>query len=295
MSKPIVECYERAPSASAFMSRAFLPSKGLPADGSFPELTVLWREFRIDPDELQAFRLATGMDARDGAPLLFPHVFGFRLQMALLTHRAYPLPIWTALQIRNRLIRRRELVPGQTYEMETRIGERRIVEKGIEVDLLTRLNRGSDCYWESRIGYFYRGRFGRATPSPSPSPIQAPDLADAAAQYRFVIPGDKRWEFGAMTGDYNGIHQWRWYAKLFGFPAAFSHPQRTAGQCLSRLRAPDAAAQTLDLWIKGPVFYDAAVELNARQDEDGVRFGLSLAGDPRAALIGHWRKGADDR
>ena len=58
---------------------------------------------------------------------------------------------------------------------------------------------------------------------------------------------------------------------------------------MARLRGPESDAQTLELWIKGPLFYGANVVLNAATDELGVQFGLSLDGDRRAALLGRWQ------
>ena len=106
------------------------------------------------------------------------------------------------------------------------------------------------------------------------------------------MPAGGGWAFGKLTGDYNGIHSWNWYARRLGFPKAFAHPQRVAAMCQSRLAGPSTEAQTLDLWIKGPVFYGANVGLNAVAGEEGLRFGLSLQGDARSALMGHWRAGA---
>jgi hypothetical protein len=72
---------------------------------------------RIDPKHLAAFRAAIGARDDDSVCVLYPHVLGFRLQMALLTHLAFPLPIWNALQIRNRLVRHRAIEPGATLEL----------------------------------------------------------------------------------------------------------------------------------------------------------------------------------
>lgn len=65
--------------------------------------------------------------------------------------------------------------------------------------------------------------------------------------------------------------------------------QRVAGLCMARLREPESTAQTLQLWIKGPVFYGAKATLNAAETENEVRFRLALHGDPRAALVGQWQ------
>ncbi len=292
MEAEFVEHHERPPSAPAFMARAFLP-RPKPRSADFPRLVERWRGVRIDRAHVEAFSEATGLGVGREVPVLYPHVFGFRLQMALLTHRAFPLPVWGALQIRARLVRHRRFGPGESLDLETRVGERRLVDKGVEVDLLSRLVEGSECVWESEVTYFYRGRFGAAQP-PSPR-ASSPDLSAATVVDRFRMPRGGGWGFGALTGDYNGIHTWGWYARRFGFRAAFPHPQRVAGLCQARLPELHDEAQTLDLWIKGPVFYGAEVSLRALQDERGLQFGLALDDDSRAALVGRWRGGEGTR
>ena len=290
MIREILEHHDRAPSAAAFMARALLPSPGQSEDGGFPRIVQRWTGLRIDPSHHAAFHRATGLGDEQGISVLYPHVLGFRLQMALLTHRAFPLPIWRALQIRNRLVCHRRIDLRETLDLETRTGTHRIVEKGIEVDLISRLMRGQDCCWESRITYFYRGRFGAGgTEAPEAA---SPDLSRAPGVERFQMPQSGGWRFGGLTGDYNGIHYWPWYARRFGFRTAFPHPQRVAGMCMARLRGPDADLQTLELWIKGPLFYGANVVLSGATNGRGVQFGLSLDGDRRAALLGQWQGGA---
>jgi hypothetical protein len=197
----------------------------------FPPIVVQWTGLRVARSELQAFRQAISISENEEVAVLYPHVFGFRLQLALLTHRAFPLPIWTALQIRNRLVRHKLFDLGEAFNMETQVGSHRLVDKGVEVDLLSRLTRGPECYWESQITYFYRGGFG-APPSAAPR-AQSPALSELTVVDRFPIPSSGGWGFGKLTGDYNGIHCWPWYARRFGFPTAFPHPQRVAGICLA--------------------------------------------------------------
>ncbi len=288
MTREFVERHRKTPSALAFMPRAFLPAAGLAESGAVPRITQRWEGLRIDAEHLKAFCRATGLPEHGYASILYPHVIGFRLQMALLTHRAFPLPVWIALQIRNRLVQHRHLRVGERFDLETRIGTSRIVDKGIEIDLVSRLMHETNCCWESEVTYFFRGRFG----SPAGvSSAAAPDLAQAPVVDRFTIVSGGGWNFGALTGDYNGIHWANWYARRLGFRAAFPHPQRVAGMCLARLAGPPSEAQTLQLWIKGPLFYGTEVALSAATDHRGTRFGLSLESDHRFALSGLWRAG----
>ncbi len=288
MTREFVERHRKTPSALAFMPRAFLPSPGLPPGAALPRITQRWDGLHIDAGHLKAFCRATGLPEHGYAPIIYPHVIGFRLQMALLTHRAFPLPVWIALQIRNRLVQHRHLRVGERFDLETHIGTNRIVDKGTEIDLVSRLMHETNCCWESEVTYFFRGRFG----SPADvSSAAAPDLAHAPVVDRFTIPSDGGWNFGVLTGDYNGIHWSNWYARRFGFRAAFPHPQRVAGICLGRLEGPQSEAQTLQIWIKGPLFYGSAVALSAATEPGGTRFGVCLESDHRFALSGQWRAG----
>jgi hypothetical protein len=281
--------YYRRPSAIVFMARAMLSSANLSGDGSFPKIALRWTGLRIERGSFARFCHATGLDPCGEIPILFPHVFGFPLQMALLTHSAFPLPIWNALQIRNHLIRHREINTGTALELETRVGANRRVAKGIEVDLLSKLSDASGCCWESVVTYFYRGKYGVAAVASSSPEDAAPDLSGASLHEKFRLPQRGGWGFGRLTGDYNGIHNWNWYARRMGFRGAFLHPQRAAGLSMARLQGPTSPEQTLRLWIKGPLFYGAHVVLRSAELDDGIRFGLALEGDDRIALAGLWR------
>lgn len=289
VGRAILEEHDRPPSALRFTLRAARPYTGLPADGSFPAIIARWRGLKLDAAHRDAFCATTGLCDLHATSVLYPHVLGFRLQMALLTHPAYPLPIWNALQIRNRLVQHRYIEHGAVLDLETRIGAHRVVEKGVEVDLLSRLTSATELCWESAVTFYYRGRFGGVT---SDRPRSAsPDLSQAVVVDGFRIPRGGGWQFGQLSGDYNGIHLWTPYAKLFGFPAAFPQPQRVVGMCLARLKGPESESQTLELWIKGPVFYGANTVLSSLPCESGTVFGLALEGDSRHAIVGRWSRG----
>lgn len=285
--------YAAPPSALRYMLGAFRPSSGWNSGRGFPDLNLLWRGYRINPEALRFLRRIAG--AQDGGAdrlllLLCPQVTGFRLLMAALTHPLWPLPIWGALQVRNRLTLHRPIEPGAAADLVAGVAAWRVLEKGIEVDLRARLQQGDDCAWESVVTFYYRGRFGSPTErgaavgAASVSPVVEKSTANAE---RWRIDDTGRWRFGALTGDYNGIHQWDAYARRFGFKAAFPHPQRVAAQCLGHLRSQEPAPLELDLWIKGPVYFGSeVVQHQSSRGDDGQDFALWIAGDDRPALVG---------
>jgi hypothetical protein len=277
--------YRRRPSALLYMARAFhRPRPDVPV--AFPPLRLAWRDVRAQPRDLADFAALTGLRAADALSPLFLHVIAFRLQMASLTHPAWPLPIWRALQVRNRITQHRPFALDERFDLETGLAGARVQDKGLEVDLRTVARTGGAIRWESVVTFYYRGQFGPADPA---SPLaQAPDPGgDEVA--RWCAGAGCGLRFGRLTGDYNGIHLWSPYARLSGFPRAFHHPQRVLGQCLARLDGPPAREpQRIEAWLKGPVGYGSQVVLRARCDVPAIAFGLFADGDARPAISGRW-------
>lgn len=286
--------YASRPSALRYMAQALWPGRGWRDGRGIPRLSLTWHGYQIAPSAIDTLVRLSGSASPSMATrlaILAPHVTGFRLLMAALTHPSWPLPIWRSLQTRNRLIQHHPIVTGERYDLTTAAGGWRVLDKGVETELHTRLMKGDLCVWESIATFYYRGRFGpqtahgdnRGAPSRAPAPVVLP-----APTWQGRVDASRRWQFARMTGDYNGIHQWDAYARLSGFRAAFAHSQRIVAQGLAQLPAPTAQARRLDLWIKGPLYYGSRVALRhwRTQPGDAVAWGVWVENDDRAALVG---------
>lgn len=286
----IEQHYQQAPSTWEFMRRVFHPRPGWAKAGGVPPIRLSWNNLAWAEPDLAAIAELTGLPA---APLsiLIPHILTFRLNMAMVTHPAFPEPLWGALQIRNRLLQHLPLSLDQQYSASTAVVAQRVLDKGAEVDLHTRLMRDGQVAWESLNTFYYRGRFGLAG---TPSAVAAPPSAQGELMHRWHAPSGSGWRFGGLTGDFNGIHWSRRYARVFGFRRDFHHPQRVLGQCLARLVPPSTdGRQRLDIWLKGPVYYDADLQLKVQALNNGMCFSLSQDQDERAAIVATWRAGAE--
>jgi hypothetical protein len=290
MPNNAVTIHERPPSALAYMARALrqrAPAPGAPV--RFGPIREQWTHFRLTAAHARLLaELTAAGEQRPVAPILIPQILGFRLTMSVLTRPEFPMPIWHALQIRNRLSQSRPIEIDAEYQLECAVGAQRQVDKGIEVDLDSRLIRAGICHWSGTTTFFYRGSY-RLDACETVPPVRSPDLAAAPELTTLRMPGGGRWKFCQLTGDFNGIHLGSLYARRLRFAAAFAHPQRVAALCLRQIAVPENPVQSLDLWIKGPVYYDAQVRLAVLPASAGCNFGLRLAGDPRFALAGAWR------
>ncbi len=272
--------FRSAPSALAFMARAIVTPSRPGWKSEAPRIAAAWHGHRVGERTLAPFLACTGLHQSPDWPLLYPQAAGFRLQMALLTERSFPLPIWNSLQVRNRLQLHRPFDRGVVLDLRTQVAERRVLQKGAEIDLRTTAHAGGSLVWEGISTFYYRGRYGEPDLS---APVASAPLVEGSRIAEWRAPEHGRFLFGRLTGDYNGIHLADWYASRFGFRRAFLHPQRMLGQCLAHLPPPAARAPLgLEAWLKGPVFYGARVAL--RGSAGG--FALHIEGDERPAIVG---------
>ena len=278
--------FDRRPSAIPYMVRGMMPvTRHRDLE---PRIGAAWHRHRADPGELAEFSRIAGLPSGvNRLPLLYPHTFGFRLAMTILTHPRFPVPIWGVLQTRNHLVQHRPIAVDESLDFETRVMHGRVVPKGAEFDLRTTVNVGGALAWESVVTFFTRGRFGQPDPA-SPLTRSPSEFGPLASQW--IMRNADHWKFGRFTGDYNGIHIWDWYARRLGFQRALYHPPRVLGECLARLPGPTSMEEAdgrlrLDAWLKGPVPHGANVCMHAATTATTSTFAL-FAGDERPSIVG---------
>ncbi|MBI5070447.1 MAG: MaoC family dehydratase [Deltaproteobacteria bacterium] len=279
--------FSRRPSALRYMARAFVTRHpGLARAGGFPPLAATWRGPLLGARARDEALALCGPGAAAGLPLLLPQLVGLRLQMAVLTHPSFPLPVWRSLQIRNRLHLLRPIPAESEVELTTHVDARRFLEKGAELDLRTRVLSGGALLWEGVATYYYRGRHGLPVDAPPPA---APPPVAGAPDATWQTPAGSGWRTGHLTGDYNPLHWWHGYARRAGFRGASLHPGLALARCLAHLPDPGGPAQRLDAWFRGPVYEGAGARLAAEPGPEGARFALLVEGDERPAIVGAWR------
>lgn len=279
--------FRRTPPAWRYMLGALRPSAGVP-HGAFPGIAARWSGWRADNRDVRDFlRLCGWRSEARQLPMLLPHAIGFRLQMVVLTHPSFPVPIWRVLQVRNALLQHGPIDLGEALDFECAVHAHRILDKGLEVDLHTRVMAGARLACESVNTFYVRGRFG-AGGAPAAAAASPQVAGEPVAAWHLPAGGGRR--FGELTGDYNGLHLWNPYARAFGFRRAFFHPLRALAEGLARVpQGPPSIPHRIDAWFKGPVYQDSDVRLRSQPSEGGAGLALHLAQEDRPAIVARWR------
>ncbi len=286
MRTPIRLEYRARPSILGFMSNVWRPSRGFAVDGQLPDIQARWSGQRSSRRDFAAFFDLSGLPTGESLSILYPHTVSFPMLMAVLSHPAFPLPIWNVLQVRNRLTQHEAIAPDAVLDFTVRTGGRRVLEKGVEMDLHVSAETGGRIVWEAVNTFYARGRYGTAGAAQA-EPGASPGVAGTTAT-EWHMPEHGRWRFGRLSGDINPLHMSNWYARRLGYARAFTHPQRAIGQCLGHLGAAHHAPMQLETWIKGPVFYGARVSLRSEPRPAEHLFALHVDDDARPAIVGRF-------
>lgn len=270
--------FDSPPSAAAFMLGALLP-KLRPLPLSALRSTAAWRGARVT-ELMPRGRGVTG----EWIHPVYLHAATMRLMMAMLTARRFPIPIWRVLQIRNQIVLRRAPRAGCKLDVASRLGAVRVLPKAVEFDIAVEVAEGGRCALESVTTYHARGKFDG--PRGEAAFARAPD-PPSDARGGFSLARNGALEFARLTGDYNGIHLAAPYARTLGFRGPLAHPHRALAEILDRL--PDVELFEpfeLDVWFKGPVYYDRELALSHRSERGACTFALRVDGDARPAVVG---------
>jgi acyl dehydratase len=281
---PVQLDYRSKPGFVGFMAQMWRPKGRFDAARGLPDMLANWRGQRYSPQELSDYLALSGLSSGEDLSILHPHTASFPMLMAMLSHPAFPLPIWRVLQVRNRMTQHDAIAPDAALDLTVRTGESRILEKGIEMDLCVTAEVRGRVVFEAVSTFYSRGRFGVAQAEAPASPV-----LDGAPVVEWQMPAHGRLGYSRLSGDFNPLHLHDGYARRQGFARAFAHPQRAIGQCLAHLGAARHAAMRLETWIKGPVFYGARLALRAETRPESGAFALHVDGDERPAIVGRYQ------
>ncbi len=223
---------------------------------------------------------------RDGPlPLAFPFVFAAPLHKALLVDPRFPLPGMGMVHMRQTLRAERPLQPGEVVDLVVSGGEWRPARKGVEFDLVTRLEVRGQTIWSGTTTALSPKGPGHGQKVAHPPLPEPQGLCDE----RFSVPENMGRRYAKVSGDFNPIHWHALTARPFGFKRAIVHGMWTLAACLARLgdSLPTAGVTVRCDFLK-PVVLPSEVHFRAgkraeRPGEEVLQMRLDLANG--AALV----------
>jgi hypothetical protein len=238
-----------------------------------PDIELSRTKINIDPKHLAAFnRICNDQNTVHISPL-YPFTIVYPYILRCLSHRDMPLSIFRSLNTRNKLLTFQPINKNDTLDILIRLSDYRVVEKGTEVDAKSSIYKNNEQAWENIHTYYYRGKYGETDESFKPPRLDPIQSGEISGQFR--IESKNGFRFARLTGDTNGIHYNSLYARMLGFKGAFSQPLRVVSKCLQNLPIHNTERPVLlELFFKGPVYYNQLLSLKHISRDKAFRFDL---------------------
>lgn len=256
----------------------------LPAGGSIPAIEARADRLGGDP---AAYARVCGFPAVDPLPVTWPAVAARGLQMAVMTHPAFPLPVPGIVHVRQQIRWTRPLGASEALSVAVRVEGHRVVRLGGEFDLETEVRDGAGVVWSAVTTILSKALPGDGQKRPRPQDVPFP----SARSTRWRLPADQGRRYAAVSGDWNPIHLHPLSARLFGFKRPIMHGWWLLARALAELDEDVPAAGSLDVRFVSPVPLPGTVGFRSGPASGGLRFEL---GGPRGpCLVGEVRGQGD--
>jgi acyl dehydratase len=253
--------------------RAAVPRLG-PAPRTAPELRLRCEGVETSARDVRAYAEVVGQPPSERLPPLYPHLFGFGLQLKIMNDPAFPFPALGLVHVSNEVTTTRPLLLGEKFDVEVQAGEIGAHPRGRVVDLHTTVSRHGEPVWAETSTYLRRerpagaaageGRTSQEHRTSEEHRPQAVEIQDAAALHfsaRWRLPANLGRSYARVSGDINPIHLSSWTARPLGFPRAIAHGMWTAAAVLGALdgRLPDALRYQVE--FRRPISLPSTVRL----------------------------------
>ncbi len=172
--------FARRPNAAAYLPLAFMARRGRRSPFTIPEITARWRGLRPVDVLPPAVPVAAAPRGTEGVHPVYLHAASLRLMMAMLTRPSFPIPIWSVLQVQNRIVQHRASSLGEPLDVDARVDAWRPVAKGIGVDVRVRIESPVAPVLDSVTTFYARGKFGAA--EAEASRLAAPEPRSASGK-----------------------------------------------------------------------------------------------------------------
>ena len=252
----------------------------------FLNKNITCENIRVNPEHLKKYENMCGFNQANTLPLLYPQVISFPMHFHLLTDREFPIKLMGAVHYSNLIEQHEEIKGTDELKFNCFIGKHRILPRGIEFDLETKIFSMGKLLWQGLSTYLKRGNFGESENGVSEDKGLS-IIKNPVSVSEWHIASNAGKKYALISGDFNPIHISAFLAKLFGFRRDIIHGMFALATCLSKNQGiinTQKDAVKLNVFFKGPVFINSNVNLKKSAEEKEKRYDLYCEDNPRPSI-----------
>jgi hypothetical protein len=260
-------------------------SKSFSGKESIPPITLKLDGMEINKGHLSRFNKICNIKNTDEISLIYPITIVFPFFQKILSLKQAPLSMFNVLGKHLKIIQYRQIGLDEALDIFCKISCVRIVSKGLEIDLSAVIKITGQIVWTAMETFFYRGYFGETDTNVQETAFEA--IPDAKVIAQWFLPGVNGFRFARISGDGNGIHYSKFYARLLGFERDFAQPFLILGNAIKNLMNNEKD-NTISLYVafKGQFYYERNVTIRGVKTNNRNRFDIYSEGNDRPCING---------
>lgn len=252
---------------------------------SIPPITVKLDGMKIDRAHLSRFNKICSIKNSEKISLIYPITIVFPFFQRILSLKQAPLSMFNVLGKHLKIIQHRQIGLDEALDIFCEISGVKIVPKGLEIDLSAVIKVAGEAVWTATETFFYRGNFGVADTDVEDTVFESIPKAKVIAKW--FLPGGNGFRFARISGDGNGIHYSKFYARLLGFKRDFAQPFLILGNTINHLINYEGNSSiSLDVTFKGQFYYERNVTIKGMKTNSRNRFDIYSEGNDRPCING---------
>jgi hypothetical protein len=275
--------FEKRPSGAAGVAKGLWNRKAVGENRKRPgNIAAIIPDVNPDPSHVRAFNGICRVPDTFFLHPLYPLTHVYPLTVRVLGHKKSGFDIFKSLNVRSRFRQHRKMAVTETLSFSCAIGDRRVVEKGMELDVCGDVTADGRTVWDCCYTFFCRGRFGEPESVPVETGLQ--EIQDPTVIGEWFLEKGDGFRFAGISGDTNGIHYWDGYARMLGFKKSFAQPVLVVGRSHEAIPLTDMESFSFEQRLKGPVYYNSRVTVKSGGNKTDGRFDIYCENNPKPCI-----------
>lgn len=283
MTKLIIN---KRPSTIGTFYNAFKTKKfKIRGTGKITDIQGVWPDISLNQKHIKKFNKMCGLKGEKFLNILYPFTMTYPLNLYLISHKEIHVPMLKMLTIRNTIVMHRGIRSDETLHLISRSDGFNLLQRGMEFYINSLIKSRGETVWENRSTFFIPSK--NPDQDRSYKPFRLEPIPDGDVVRKWFLPAKNGFRFARVMGDSNGIHFSKRYARKLGFKRDFAQPVLVSSNVVEGLpRIPGDGPVKLDLFFKGPLYYNSELTLKNISKRSSRRFDIYCQGNKRPCICG---------
>ncbi len=248
-------------------------------------ISMHWPDMTINKKHLKAYSDVCDISYSETPSLLYPLALIYPFNIRLISLENVPLVMFKMLNTHTTITSYRKICINEKHDLKCLLGDFRILEKGLEVDIQSSISSSGSVAWECTNTFYFRGKFSDSVENQQK--YYHEKIKSPYNSFEWRLPDKNGLKFARISGDSNPLHYSRVYSKLMGFERDFAQPFLVSEKVIGLIdKKAENRPVRIDLFYKGQVYYGKMQTIKSIDTGMATSFEVFCEGNERPSIHG---------